>query len=153
MSRVRRLSCILSLAILVSLYAAFAKPAIAIVPIIQNVLVWESGGDVVVNVTVYHTPVDHALPHYVNRLEVNVSGTVHIFNIIQNSTIFTYPCNIGPVEGTPSAQVRARCIVDGYTAWTNFQIPEFETLVLLLVLFFGAAFAVFASRTARFKRF
>ncbi|NWG10942.1 hypothetical protein HXY33_04225 [Candidatus Bathyarchaeota archaeon] len=145
MNREKKLSYVLLLSLFVSLCTSFAEPTHAIVPVIQNVLVWQSDSDVIVNVTVYHTPV--LVAHRVNRIEVNVSGTNHIFDLVQTTETFTYPCNIGPVEGTPSAQVRACCIVDDYSAWSApFQIPEFPTSFLLLTFILSAVFAMFASR-------
>jgi hypothetical protein len=141
----RKLSFILLLSLSVSLCASFAESAHAIVPVIQNVIVWQSSSDVIVNVTVFHTPVQ--VIHRVEKIEVNVSGTNHVFNLVQTTETFTYSCNIGPVEGTPSAQVRAYCIVDLYSPWTEpFLIPEFQTSILLLTLILSAAFATFGSR-------
>jgi hypothetical protein len=150
-SKPKRLLRLLLLVVSLSLCARFAETAVAIIPEITDVLVWESDGDVIINVTVYHTPVQtFPVIHRVDRIEVNVSGTIHIFDLTQTTETFTYPCNIGPVEGTPLAQVRVHCTQDGYCSWTEpFLIPEFQWLALLLTLTLGTVFATFALRRKR----
>jgi hypothetical protein len=151
MNRVNQVSRVLILVLVTLLSSSFAKPVRAIVPVIENVVVWQSGNDVIVNVTVFHEPV--LVSHRVEKIEVNVSGTNHVFNMIQNTTTFTYPCNIGPIEGNPSAQVRAYCTIHGYSAWTTpIQIPEFQLPALLLTLILSTALAAFALYKNRFKR-
>jgi hypothetical protein len=151
MNRINQLSRVLILVLITLLSSSFAKPTRAIVPVIENVVVWQSGNDVIVNVTVSHSPV--LISHRVNKIEVNVSGTNHVFNIIQNTTTFTYPCNIGPIEGNPTAQVRAHCIVDFYSAWTApIQIPEFQFPALLLTFILSTALATFALYKNKLRR-
>jgi hypothetical protein len=119
---------------------------------VNNVVVWSSGDHTILNVTVTHVPPSPPI-HYVDKIEVNVSGINHIFNIIQNTTTFTYPCDLGIIEGTPSAIVWAHCNVDGYNEnpYGPIQIPEFSTLASLLVLALGTALAAFAYRKIKFK--
>lgn len=147
-----KLKCLLLALLFVSIYGSVTKSAAAIIPQIQNVLVWESGGDVIVNVTVFHTPVSPPT-HYVSKIEVNVSGTNHVFEFTQQTELFTFPCNIGPISGTPLAQVRAYCVFDLYSPWTDpIEIPEFQMPILLITLLLGTAFAAFVSLKIKDRR-
>lgn len=141
MKKTNKLSYILFLIISVLLYLSFAKPVFAIVPQVTDVVVWNSGGDTILNVTVYHSPVTPS--HYVDVIEVDVDGNIQSFPVEQPTTTFTTPCNLGPIEGTPSARARAHCTVDGWSSWSEpIQIPEFSLSVLLLTLTLVTLFAV-----------
>ncbi len=124
-------------------------PAFAGIPVVQNVVVWNNGGNTILNVTVNHSPASPPT-HYVNLIEVNVSGTIHTFNLIQNITTFTYPCNIGPIGAAQDATVRAHCIVNGYSpVYGPVQVPEFLLPILLLTMMLGTSLAIYASRKIR----
>jgi hypothetical protein len=142
-------SYVLTLVISVLLIVSFATPVSAIVPQVTNVVVWNSGGDTILNVTVYHDP--ETSSHYVDEIEVDVNGAVQSFQVaVQPTTTFTIPCNLGPIEGTPSATVRAHCTLHGWSSWYGpLEIPEFSLLVLLLTLTLVTSLAVFAFRKIR----
>ncbi len=62
----------------------------AVVPQITEIVVWTSGSDTVLNVTVIHSP--ETSSHYVNSIEVDVDGEVQAFPVnVQPST--TFVCN------------------------------------------------------------
>jgi len=124
-------------------------PVSAIVPEVQNVVVWNSGGDTILNVTVYHDP--QTTIHHVDAIEVDISGDIQSFPVgVQPTTTFIIPCNLGPIEGTPSARVRAHCTVDGYNSWSEpFQVPEFSLPVLLLTLVLITSLAIFVLRKTK----
>jgi len=149
--KIKKLEALLSLSILLLLGIDFITPVSAGIPTVNNVVVWGSGGHTILNVTVTHIPAS-PLAHYVNRIEINVSGTNHIFNVVQNTTTFTYPCDLGVIEGTPSATVRAHCNVDGYGSWTEpIQVPEFPLHLMLLVLILLTSLVLLASRKIKPK--
>ncbi len=132
------------------LSAGLIAPASAIVPEVRKLVVWSSGSDTVLNVTVYHTPAEDSF-HYVYMIQVDISGDVRNFPIsVPSTTEFTIPCNLGPIEGTPLATVRAICTFDGSSAWTApIQVPEFSLLSLLLTLFLASTIAAFTPRKAK----
>jgi len=145
-SRLNKLSYTMILIISVFLCVSFVTPVFAIVPQVTDVVVWNSGGDTILNVTVFHDP--ETSLHHVDMIEVDVSGNIQSFPVeVQPTTTFTIPCNLGPIEGTPSARVRAHCTVDGWNSWSELlQIPEFSLPVLLLTLILIASLAFFALR-------
>jgi len=128
------------------LSVSFVTPVFAIVPQVTSVVVWNSGGDTILNVTVFHDP--ETSLHHVDEIEVDVSGNIQSFPVeVQPTTTFTIPCNLGPIEGTPSAKVRAHCTVDGWNSWSEpFQIPEFSLPILLLTLTLVTSLAIFTFR-------
>ena len=105
-------------------------PVKAIVPQIQDVIVWNSGGETILNITVYHTPVTSL--HHVDGVEVDVEGSVTNFPADQSSTTFIIQTNLGQITGTPSTTVRVHCTIDGWSSWSEtFQIPEFPSWIIL----------------------
>lgn len=105
-------------------------PVKAIVPQVQNVTVWNSGGETILNITVYHTPVEAS--HHVDEIEVDVDGSITSFPVDQPSTTFTFQANLGQITGTPSARARAHCNVHGWSSWSSpLQIPEFPSWIIL----------------------
>ncbi len=148
LSRLNKFSYILILGISILLVVSFATPVFAIVPQVTDVVVWNSGGDTILNVTVYHTPVTPS--HHVDEIEVDVEGNIQSFPVEQSTTTFTTPCNLGPIEGTPSAIVRAHCIVDDWSSWSDpIEVPEFSLPALLLALIIVTSLAVFALHKIR----
>jgi len=122
------------------------EPAFAGIPSVQNVVVWNNGGNTILNVTVSHFPPSPP-DHYLNWIEVNVSGTIHTFNLIQNVTTLIYPCNIGPIGTVQDATIQAHCNVDAYgPVYGPVQVPEFSLPVLLLTMVLGTILAICASR-------
>ncbi len=133
-------------------------PASAIVPEVRDLVVWSTGSDTVLNVTVFHTPAGDSF-HYVYMIQVDISGDVRNFPISVQSTIeFTIPCNpipcnLGPIDGTPLATVRAICTVDGPSAFTApIQVPELSLLSLLLTLVLASTIAAFTVHRAKRRR-
>lgn len=131
------------LVISVLMSASSVTSVFAVVPVVTNVVVWNDGGNTVLNVTVSHSP--QTSLHHVDSIEVNVSGNIQSFPVsLQPETIFTVPCDLGPIEGTPMATVRAHCTFDGYSlSWYGpIQIPEFLHSILLLILLSVASFTI-----------
>jgi hypothetical protein len=131
---------LLIIAIIVAL--GYAGSASAIVPVIENVVVWSSGSDTVLNVTVFHTP--ETSLHHVDSVEVNVSGSILSFPVaVQTTETFVIQCDLGQIQTNITASVRAHCTVDGYCEWYGpIQIPEFSPTITLLMLLLVASFAV-----------
>lgn len=102
----------------------------AIVPQVQDIIVQDSSGETILNVTVYHTPVTST--HRVDRIEVDVAGSVTSFPVVQSLTTFIVQPNLGQITGTPATRVRAHCTIDGWSSWSEtFQIPEFPSWIIL----------------------
>jgi ABC-type transport system substrate-binding protein len=110
----------------------FVGSVFANIPNVTRVVVWPSGGDAILNVTVNHSP--ETPSHHVDLIEVDVAGDIKEFAVdVQPFQTFTIACNIGLVEGTRSVTVRARCTVDGYGPWYGPMevfptLPDFEVL-------------------------
>jgi hypothetical protein len=121
-------------------------PVEAIVPQVQDVIVWNSGGDTILNITIYHDPVTTL--HHVDGIEVDVEGSITSHPVDQPSTTFTTQINLGQITGTPSSRVRAHCTIDGWSSWSEtFQIPEFpNTAILTILLTITAIVVVFLRR-------
>jgi hypothetical protein len=123
-----------------SIFIVSVAPVEAIVPQVQDVIVWNNGGDTILNITVHHTPV--TVLHHVDRIEVDVDGSITNYPVDQPSTTFIFQANLGQITGTPSARVRAHCTVDGWSIWfETLQIPEFTSWIIL-PLFMTATFIV-----------
>ena len=134
MSNIRKLRMALLAIVCFLSIASFAKTALAVVPTVNNVVVWSSGADTILNVTVAHA--DFTSSHYVNQIEVSYGSVTKYFNFTsQTSTTFTAVCNLGPVDDAPTATVRAHCNTHGWSVqnWTG-QIPEFSLAFMLLTL-------------------
>jgi hypothetical protein len=126
----------------------------AIVPQIQNIVVYNSGSDTILNITINHIPAGDP-GHYVNFTQVTFSGTVHNFTVpVQSAQTFTISCNVGVVQGTPTATVRANCTVNGWSSSHDIQIPEFSLPLLPLTLALSTSVAVFTIRRTmpRFRK-
>jgi desulfoferrodoxin (superoxide reductase-like protein) len=123
-----------TLALILSLLLSlgFVGSVFANIPNVTRVVVWPSGGDAILNVTVNHSP--ETPSHHVDLIEVDVAGDIKEFAVdVQPFQTFTIACNIGLVEGTRSVTVRARCTVDGYGPWYGPMevfptLPDFEVL-------------------------
>jgi hypothetical protein len=152
----RLLSCILVSSILFTL--SVAKPVLADVPRVIDVVPWSSGSDVMLNVTIYHDVGAEVTGHYVDNIEVNVGGNIQ--NFAQSGPHTYYDTNnhyfnvtVGPitgVTGTPTATVRAHDNLHGWsqTNWTG-QIPELSPQILLLALFLATFIAIIARSRPR----
>lgn len=116
----------------VLLCSVFVPSVGAIVPEVQDVIFWNDGGETVLNVTIFHTPLTSS--HHVNQVEVDIDGATTTYPVTQTDITFTTSINLGEITGTPLARVRAHCIVDGWSSWTTQQtIPEFPSLIVLLL--------------------
>jgi hypothetical protein len=146
----RRLWTIPVLALLLVVGLSLAKPAFADVPKVINVVAWKSGGNVMLNVTVYHNSVGAEMfGHYVDIVRVDVGGSVQDFPQSSPHTYYDlvnhyFNISVGPVTGitgTPTATVSAHCIINLWSLqdWIG-QIPEFA--MPLLLAFFVASFVV-----------
>jgi hypothetical protein len=135
LKRLNRLSCIVILIILIMAGFSFTPMAFAIVPEVQDVVVWSKDGDTILNVTVYHDP-DLPPSHYADFVEVDIGGNIQTFPISQqNGTTFVVQCNLGSIEGTPLATVKAHCTIHDYSPSSDpIEIPEFSLLSFLLAL-------------------
>lgn len=145
-----KLLCIIFTVISFSICMLSVASVEAIVPQVQDVIVWNSGGDTILNITVYHTPVTSL--HHVNEIEVDVDGSVTSHPVDQTSITFITQINLGQITGTPSARARAHCTVHGWSPWSEtVQISEFSLLAILL-LFLIATAVVIIYRTQIKKR-
>ncbi|WGM88971.1 MAG: hypothetical protein NUK63_08630 [Candidatus Bathyarchaeum tardum] len=116
----------------VSFCSFFVPSAGAIVPEVQNVIFWNDGTETILNVTIYHTPLTSL--HYVNQVEVDIEGAITSYPVTQTDITFTTSINLGEIAGTPLARVRAFCILDGWSSWTNQQsIPEFSSWIIVVL--------------------
>ncbi|MEM2118207.1 MAG: hypothetical protein QW386_04230 [Candidatus Bathyarchaeia archaeon] len=144
MNKTKRLIYIIALGMLILYFGNPTPRAFAGIPAVTNVIVWNDGGDTVLNVTVSHSPQSQTIPHYLDSIEVNVDGDIQTFTVnFRPETTFTVPCNLGPISGTPTATVRAHCNIDGYGSWYGpVQIPEFPNSLLPLMLLFTLSIAI-----------
>lgn len=135
---------------------SIAKPVLADKPSVLNVIPWNSGGNTMLNVTVYHNGETDG--HYVNNITVSIGGDIQYFS---QSSLHTFydPINhyfnvtVGPIigiTGTPTATVGAICSIHGPSDvnWAG-PIPEFTLPVLLIALTLCTSIAVFILRKAK----
>jgi hypothetical protein len=117
-------------------------PAFAGTPIVTNVIVWNNGGNTTLNVTVSHSPENDL--HYVNAIEANVSGTIETLMVpVEPTTEFTVAFDLGPINGNPSATIRAHCTYDDWgPSYGPIQVPEFLPPILLLALIFTTTLSI-----------
>ena len=132
------------------------KPAFADIPRIINVVPWNSGGNTMLNVTVYHDSFGaEEGGHYVDRIEVDVGSTIQNFtqagpHAYYDAVNHYFNVTVGPitgVTGTPTATVKAHCTIHLWSTqnWTG-QIPEYTTLALLLILLLASPVVIFVRR-------
>jgi hypothetical protein len=107
-------------------------PVSAGLPVVTDVVVWNSGDNTVLNVTVSHSP---QIPsHYLDRVEVDLNGDNKIFPVAYRpETTFVVQCDLGIIEAPINATVQAHCIIDGYSVSTYgpMLVPEFSSLLFL----------------------
>jgi hypothetical protein len=125
-----------------------SAPALAVKPVVTNVVVWNNGGNTTLNVTVSHSP--QSSFHHADAVEVNVSGTIETLMVpLEPTTEFVIIFDLGSIVGTPLATVRAHCTVDLWGAsYGPVQVPEFLPFVLLSAMVLATAFS-----TATYRRF
>jgi hypothetical protein len=119
-----------------------AAPVFANVPTVTDVTAWtrQSDSHMILNITVVHS--GYFLGHYVNWVQVNVSGTVQTVSMTDTSPVdqtvsptFVVPYDIGVVSDNPTVQAQANCIVHGSSSWSAvLTVPEFSSLQLVLIL-------------------
>ena len=136
------------------LFLAFASIAVfqishvlADVPHNISIQPWTSGTSTILNITI---TMDAGAPtsiHYVDVVQVNVSGVVHDRTFTsQPAATFVVQYDMGEITGTPTVQVRADCTLHGWSGWTSPQsVPEFSLVILLPLLTILAAAALFLS--------
>jgi len=116
--------------------------AFANVPTVTGVTAWtrQSDNHTILNITVTHSA--YFSGHYVNWIQVNISGPIQTINMTDSSpadqtasSTFVIPYDMGVVSDTPAVQSQANCIIHGPSTWsTAVTVPEFSSLQLLLVL-------------------
>jgi hypothetical protein len=118
------------------------RSVFADVPEIRNVVVYQDGADIKLNVTVYHF--EEVSDDYVDLLQVIVTtGTPHVNQTFPQSGphvldpvthTFNVTLDIGPINGSPLCQVEAHCITHGWSTinWTG-TVPEYSFPLLLAV--------------------
>jgi hypothetical protein len=136
--------------------ADLVEPASADTPRVINVVAWNSGGNTMLNVTVYHDSLGaEEGGHYVDNIEVDVGGSVQDFaqsgpHAYCDTVNHYFNVTAGPitgVTGTPAATVKAHCTIHGLSEqnWTG-QIPEYTTLALILILLLASSVVIFVHR-------
>jgi hypothetical protein len=106
----------------------------AVVPEVLSIEPWTSGADTILNITVTHAQFGGS--HYVNRVEVDVNGTIQNIDLTSQSAVtFVVPYNMGEVTENPMVKARAHCTFHGWSGWSeSVEVPEFSPIHLLLVL-------------------
>lgn len=147
---------LLAFSVLTSL--SVVKPVLADTPRVINVIPWDSGGNTMLNVTVYHDAGAEVPGHYVDNIEVNAAGNIQNFAQSGPHTYYDivnhyFNVTVGPITGitgTPTTTVRAHDIVHGWSVdnWTG-QIPEFTTVILFSVLILATTTALFVFQKNR----
>lgn len=116
-------------------------------PVVSNVIVWKNGANTALNVTVSHSP--QTTLHYLDRIEVNISGDNRIFPVAYRSeTTFVVQCDLGVVDLPTNATIRAHCIIDGYSLslYGPILVPEFPSMLILPLFMIAALLAVVVYR-------
>jgi hypothetical protein len=145
-----KLFCIIIVISSFSICMVSVAPVEAIIPQVQDVTVWNSGGETILNITVYHTPLTSL--HHVDTVEVDVEGNITSFPVDQPSTTFIVQTNLGQITGTPSTRVRAHCTIDGWSPWSEtFQVPEFSSLILLSIFIIATVVVVIYGKNRQRK--
>ena len=119
---------ILVLCIVIWTSAGFIKPAFCHAAEVRDVVPTDVEGSTHLNITVWHN-IESSL-HYVDTIEVTWSANITSLTIgpepLAPDGTFTVDYNMGPVSGTPTIAVKARCTITAYSgaiSWTG-AIPE-----------------------------
>jgi len=139
-------------------------PVFADVPAVTGITAWTRQSDnlTILNITVVHN--GYYSGHYVNWVQVNVSGTVQMVSMTDSSPVdqtvsstLVVSYDMGVVSDTPTVQAQANCIVHGSSSWSAvLTVPEFSSLQLVLVLVvltFAALFFRFRSAKGHLRAF
>jgi desulfoferrodoxin (superoxide reductase-like protein) len=140
--------------------AFYVNPVFATVPVVDSVTAWTrlSDGHTVLNITITHY--GYYSGHYVDWVQINVTGTVKQINLTASSPVdqtvnstFIVPYDMGVVTDTPTVQARAHCTIHGPSAWsTATQVPEFSPAQSFLTSITMAVGALLLSKGFRSKR-
>lgn len=102
---------------------------------------WKNGTHTILNITITHDGGAPTSTHYVDLVQVFVSGetgfAIHDMNYTssQSTVAFVAQYDMGVITGTPAVQARARCTLDGWSIGSKpLEIPEFSSITLILVL-------------------
>ena len=131
------------LALSLACAAVLVMPVSAGYPVVSDVIVWNNGGNTVLNVTVSHDP--QTTFHYLDRIEVDVSGDNRVFPVAYRpETTFVVQCDLGIIETPTNATVRVHCLIDGYSLslYGPILVPEFSSMLLLLLFSIATLLAV-----------
>ena len=147
-NREKKVSLVLMLFLAFASIAAFQiSHVLADIPHNISVQPWTSGTHTILNITI---TMDAGAPtsiHYVDVVQVNVSGVVHDLTFTsQPAATFVVQYDMGEITDTPTVQTRAHCTFDGWSDWTNPQsVPEFSLVILLPLLTILAVAALLLS--------
>jgi len=141
--------------VLVTFASMQIPSALADQAVVSNITPWtrQSDSHTILNITVVHN--GYYSGHYVNWVEVNVSGTVNTINLVepQPDPSFIVQYDMGVVVGTPTVQARANCTIHGSYGWSStVQVPEFYPIVLLATLVGVTSISLVLSRRSIGKR-
>jgi desulfoferrodoxin (superoxide reductase-like protein) len=130
------------------------SPVFATVPVVNSVTAWtrQSDNHTILNITVTHY--NYYAGHYVDWVQINVSGTIERINLTASSPVdqtanstFIVPFDMGIVTDTPIVQAQAHCRIHGPSDWsTATRVPEFSSTQLLLASMVLAAAVSFSFR-------
>ncbi len=142
--RTKRLVLVLLLALVAT--AIFQiRVALADVPSVVSIEPWTSETDTILNITVTHSSPTSS--HYVNKVEVDVNGTINDIDLTPQSTVtFTVQYDLGELAVEVPVQARAYCTIHGWSNWSSpVVVPEFSFVQLLPILA-GVSIAVLLLR-------
>jgi hypothetical protein len=135
-NREKKVSLVLMLFLAFASIAAFQiSHVLADIPHNISIQPWTSGTHTILNITITHGGGAPTSSHYVNTVQVNVSGVVDDITLTPQSTVtFVVQYDMGEITGTPTVQARADCTLHGWSGWTNPQsVPEFPLIALFPV--------------------
>jgi desulfoferrodoxin (superoxide reductase-like protein) len=96
------------------------SPAFATVQVVNSVTAWtrQSDNHTILNITITHY--NYYSGHYVDWVQINVSGTIERINLTDSSPVdqaasptFVVPFDMGIVTDKPIVQAQAHCTVHG----------------------------------------
>ncbi len=124
----RRAIIVIILFLLAWMCAGFIKPAFCHPATVRDVVSMRFISSTHLNITVWHD-IETSL-HYVDTIEVTWGTNITSLTLgpqpLAPDGTFTVDYNMGPVSGTPTITIRARCTFTSYsgaTSWTG-TIPE-----------------------------
>ena len=132
------------------------KPVFSHAAEVRDVVPLDVAGNTHLDITVWHD-IESSV-HYVDTIEVSYSSNTTSFTInpqpLEPDGTFTIDYNMGPIPGTPTITVKARCTITGYTGgspWTG-QIPEFQYIFFLSIFLTATLIATILFKRARDKQ-